>query len=234
MTVIDPAAPLAEVVLAAPASVPLLEALRLDYCCHGERTLDEACAARGFDAPTLAAVLVALDEAGCDGRPDHHDVSRASIEELCEHLVVAHHGPLRTSLARIDHLLATVVRVHRGEHPELEDLQRLVTGLHAELDRHMADEEQVLFPACRALERQGGGTLGDEAIAALEHDHDDVGRTLVAIRELAGGYRTERAFCGTHRMLLEALRRLTAELHQHIHEENNVLFPRVRALANAG
>jgi regulator of cell morphogenesis and NO signaling len=138
---------------------------------------------------------------------------------------------LRSDLQRIDHLLATVVRVHGGEHPELEDLRRVFTGLRDELAEHMTVEERVVFPACGELERGTRTDLNDEVLGALEDEHADVGNGLVALRELTGGYRTDRAFCGTHRALLEALRALAADLHRHIHEENNVLFPRVRVLA---
>jgi regulator of cell morphogenesis and NO signaling len=233
MTLVDPSSTLADMVVAAPHRAPLLEALRQDYCCHGQRSLTEACAQRGLDGPTIAAVLAALDEPWWSGRQDTHDLAGASVDELCQHIVHAHHGPLRTSMARIDHLVDTVVRVHRKEHPELDDLRRLFSGLRDELDHHMLVEEGTVFPAVCELERGTRADLGDETLAALEDDHADVGDALVALRELAGGYRTDRAFCGTHRVLLEALRDFSADLHRHIHEENNILFPQVRALVSA-
>jgi regulator of cell morphogenesis and NO signaling len=90
-------------------------------------------------------------------------------------------------------------------------------------------EERVFFPAARKLEVDGA--LVDEPLLQKhEHDHEHVGDSLTALRELASDYRTDGALCGTHRALLDALRSLEQDLHQHIHEENNVLLPRVRAL----
>jgi regulator of cell morphogenesis and NO signaling len=231
MTTLDASTSLADLVVADPRRARLLEALRLDYCCNGQRSLEEACTQRGLDAATMLAVLAALDDDAFGTRDDEHDVAGATVEQLCEHIVVAHHGPLRSDLQRIEHLLATVVRVHGGEHPELEDLRRVFGGLRDELVDHMAVEERVVFPACGELERGTRTELRDEVLAALEDEHADVGNGLVALRELTGGYRTDRAYCGTHRALLEALGAVAADLHRHIHEENNVLFPRVRELA---
>ena len=231
MTPVDPFTSLADVVNTAPVRARLLEALRLDYGCRGDRTLAEACMQRGLHAPTVAVVLAALDESGWSACYEAHDVAGSSIAQLCDHIVAAHHGPLRSSLARVAHLLTTVVRVHRSEHPELEDLHRLFFGLRAELEEHMMLEERIVFPACRALERGYADGFDAPALIALEDDHAKVGDALVALRELTGGYRAERAYCGTHRAMLDALRGFASDLHQHIHEENNVLFPQVRALS---
>jgi regulator of cell morphogenesis and NO signaling len=230
MTDIDPADTLAALVVADPRRARLLERLRLDYCCGGDRTLAEACALRRLDPVTVATLMdVFADEATCG--PEPHDVGRASIRELCDHIVRSHHQPLRRDLARIADRLATVVRVHGGQHPELADLRRVFEGMRHELVDHLELEEATLFPACRAAEGQPGAEIDLVLIAAHEVDHAQVGEALVALRELSGGYRMQAALCGTHRALLESLRALELDLHQHIHEENNILFPRVRALA---
>jgi regulator of cell morphogenesis and NO signaling len=158
-----------------------------------------------------------------------HDVARATIPELCEHIVTRHHDPLRRDLPRISDLLATVVRVHGKTHRELHDLQRLFTTIREDLEAHMRLEEERLFPACLALCEGQGAALDDGLLALLEDDHQATGDALCALRELAGGYRTEWALCSTHRALLRALRAFEIDMHQHVHEENNVLFPRARA-----
>ena len=231
MNVTDPAAALGELVLNRPAAAALFERLRLDYCCGGGRSLEEACAQRGLDARTVAVLLDALDDEPSTHALPHHDLRHCSIAELCEHIVARHHEPLRTDLPRVEELLGTVVRVHGSRHPELADLQRLYTGMRGELEIHMRLEEHTLFPACRALEEHGAAAGCDaETIALLEGDHADTGDALSALRELCGGYDLEQAFCATHSRLLRSLRALELDLHQHVHEENNVLLPRVRAL----
>lgn len=230
MTVVDPATSLAELLVAVPARARLFERLQLDYCCGGDRTLAQACAQRDLDAHTVAKLIAALDDVPTgDGEP--HDVARASIADLCDHIVGAHHEPLRRELPQISDLLATVVRVHGVQRPELHDLRRLFDGMRRELEEHLTVEEATLFPLCRAVEAQGAAHVDEALLVAHERDHAEVGRTLVALRELSGGYASKRALCGTHRALLEALHALELDLHQHVHEENNILFPRARALA---
>lgn len=230
MTAISPSSTLAELVIARPARTRLFEQLRLDYCCGGSRTLAEACAQRELDPSTVATLITALDAEPGD-RDDAHDVTRASVGDLCDHIVGAHHGALRRDLPLISDLVATVVRVHGVQRPELRDLQRVFTTMRVSLEQHMVVEEETLFPACRATAAGVLRGVDEELLGQHEADHDEVGESLVALRELSGGYGAKRALCGTHRALLESLRELELDLHQHVHEENNILFPRVRAAA---
>lgn len=100
------------------------------------------------------------------------------------------------------------------------------------LQKHLALEEETLFPACRELERSGvvPGVLDEDLLATHEEDHLGVGTALREMRGLGDDYRPEHGLCGTHRNLLHSLHQLELDLHQHVHEENNVLFPRVRNL----
>lgn len=235
MNVTDPSATLGDIVVRKPAATTLFERLRLDYCCGGRRSLEEACGQRGLDAKTVAALLDSLDDEPAMPSPGAHDVGRSTIADLCDHIVARHHDPLRDELPRISERLATVVRVHGGTHPELSDVQRLFESMFGELEIHMHREEHTLFPLCRALDA-GGDASGFDAgvVALLEDEHEDTGDALSALRELCNGYEPAQALCGTHRSLLHALRELELELHQHVHEENNVLFPRVRARIATG
>jgi regulator of cell morphogenesis and NO signaling len=225
----DHASTLGELVLEQPSAAALFERLGLDYCCGGARTLEEACSQHGLDARTVSVLLEALADEPRGADLEAHDVARATIPELCEHIVTRHHDPLRRDLPRISDLLATVVRVHGKTHRELHDLQRLFTTIREDLEAHMRLEEERLFPACLALGEGQGAALDDGLLALLEDDHQATGDALCALREVAGGYRTEWALCSTHRALLRALRAFEIDMHQHVHEENNVLFPRARA-----
>jgi regulator of cell morphogenesis and NO signaling len=230
---IVPSTSLGELVAERPSAAPLLERLQLDYCCGGARTIEEACVQRGLDAPTVVALIESLEEES-DARVEPHDLRNASIGELCDHIVAAHHSETRRALPRIGELAATVVRVHGGMHPELGDVARIFSGLRAELEDHMTLEEERLFPACRAAAGDDQTPApGDELLALLEGQHELTGEALSALRELCGGYDPARALCSTHRVLLDALHQLELDTHQHIHEENNLLFPRVRELLAA-
>jgi regulator of cell morphogenesis and NO signaling len=228
---------LAELVSERPERIELFERLHLDYCCGGSQTLAEACAARGLDARTVAQLLAALEQDQQLGGPtEGRDWSQVSIGELCDHIVSVHHDGLRGELPRIAELLATVVRVHGEGRPELELTERAFTALRNELEPHLIEEEQRLFPACRALEREGSHAAGFELAEVDRHqaEHAEVGSRLAALRELSGGYDREQGLCSTHRALLAALAGFEADLHRHVHEENNILFPRVRELAAGG
>jgi regulator of cell morphogenesis and NO signaling len=194
---LDPQASVASLVLDHPGAADLLERLDVDFCCHGNRSLAEACAERDLDVETIVRVLEA--RAGVAGAETSHayDARAASTAELCEHIVAAHHEPLRAAL----HVCEQVA----GETVEL------------------------LFPACVTV--AAGGEPADERVllAELEDEHADVGEALRALRELTDGFGAENARCGTHRALLDGLAVLERDLHLHIHEENNVLFPRIRS-----
>jgi regulator of cell morphogenesis and NO signaling len=226
-------ATLGEMVRDQPAAAGLFERLGLDYCCGGRRTLQDACADRGLDAGTVATLLDALAAEPDAPGPAAHEVAGLGIAELCDHIVAGHHDPLRAEMPRIADLLATVARVHGADHPEVVALQERFTHVREDLETHMRLEEDALFPACRALD--GGGTVPFDRslLALLEDDHGATGEALAAMRELTGGHRTDTALCGTHRRLLESLLAFERDMHQHVHEENNVLFPRVVAAIGA-
>jgi regulator of cell morphogenesis and NO signaling len=228
---IDPTTTLGELVLDDPARAELFERLGIDYCCRGSRTLEEACAQQGLDAPTVAAVLDANPPATRGGGHEF-DAAHASTAELCDHIVEAHHDRLRLELPRLADTMATVVRVHAADEPGLNDVARIYHGLRDELETHMEREEQHLFPACVAVDA-GERAVDDELLAELEHEHTDVGEALLVLRDLTSGFDVEHARCGTHRALLDGFRELERDLHRHIHEENNVLFPRVRGVLAA-
>jgi regulator of cell morphogenesis and NO signaling len=228
--VIDPRVSLGQLVVEQPARAEVFERLRLDYCCGGDQTLAHACERRGLDVETVRRMLDALEDRPLDRwRLECGDWRRASLAELCDHIVSAHHDRLRSELPGIDELLATVVRVHGARHPELHDLQRLFGTMQHELEAHIETEERVVFPICRRAEADHA-PVDDVVLALHEQEHAETGDALAALRELAHDYDTTGALCGTHRRLLDALQRFELDLHQHIHEENNVLFPRARAL----
>jgi regulator of cell morphogenesis and NO signaling len=231
MTDIAPTTALGDLALAHPAALPMLERLQLDYCCGGRRSLEKACSQRGLDPHTVIAMIEALDG---DGGAEPHDVTRASIAELCDHIVKAHHAKTRHELPRIAELLETVVRVHGAQRAQLVDVKRTFCGMRNELEQHFDLEEELLFPACRAIESgEGSAQLDGRVLELCTDTHELTGEALSALRELCGGYDPKLALCGTHRALLEALHRLEVDLHEHVHEENNLLFPRVRELAAA-
>ena len=209
-----------------PARARVLEQLGIDYCCGGRRTLGEACAERGLDAATVAVLLEGLE---ADRGPTGSDWGRASLAELCDHIVDVHHAYLRRELPRLSELLEKCERAHAVERPELYEIRATFERLRVELEEHLGDEERVLFPACRAV--TAGARPDPELLARLADEHADAGAALRRLSALTDGYDTGTARCNTHRAAIDALAELERDLHEHIHEENNILFPRMRATA---
>jgi regulator of cell morphogenesis and NO signaling len=229
---IDAGTTLAELASEQPARTRLFERMSLDYCCGGASTLGDACRERGLDLDAVREQLEAIDLDAAAPEPEpERDWRQARIEELCEHIVSAHHDYLRRETPRIAELLATVVRVHGADCIDFEIVQRAFGSLRVTLEEHIDDEERALFPACIALERGDADVDLDRAtVERHRNEHEAVGRKLTALHALAGGYDLSQALCSTHGALLDTLRLFEADLHRHIHEENNVLLPRVGAL----
>jgi regulator of cell morphogenesis and NO signaling len=233
MTFIDPAAGLGDLVAQRPARATLFERLRFDYCCGGAQTLAEACEQQALDFHTIRRVIEAFDD-GAQVLPglEDRDWRRASLGHLCDHIVTVHHDGLRRELPQMTELLDSVIRVHGPVHPALYKLAPVFAGLRDELVPHLELEERLLFPACRALDADGAdsGPIDEVLLATHERDHRHIGAALAVLRDLTDDYDVDQAICRTHRRWLEALDALELDLHRHIHEENSVLFPRVRAL----
>lgn len=225
---------LGSIVAERPQTAVVFERLGLDYCCGGQQTLEDACRSRNLDADTVATLLATLDSDHGDGQAGAHDLGEASIDELCDHIVTAHHDPLRERIPRITELMKKVVRAHGSEDPAVIESAELFDQTRIELEAHMTREEEFLFPACReaAADKSGTGP-GDEILAELGDDHQSVGDALKRMRTLNHGYRPELAHCTTHRVLYHEMDEFERDLHIHIHEENNILFPRVREMSGS-
>ncbi len=226
---VTPDRTLGEIVNASPTSAPVLESFGLDYCCGGQRRLDDACSDAGI-AP--ASVVDALTNLGPDPQADWASMGPA---ELVDHLEAVHHAYLHTELARLDALADKVVAVHGDHHPELTEVQATFRELQADLEPHLMKEEQVLFPMIRQLVEVSDlpeshcGSL-QNPISVMMTEHDRVGELLVTLRARTNGFRTPDDGCASYRAFYDGLADLEADTHLHVHKENNVLFPAVVAL----
>ena len=216
---------LGELVAEVPGRAAAFDRVGLDYCCHGHRSLGEACVAAGLDAAMVATQLEDIDAAGAAGEPPEYPTEPAALTDFIE---ATHHRYLHDELPALDALAAKVRDVHRKRHPELADVHRLVAELRTELEPHLLKEERVLFPAIRAL--AGGarefpfGTVANP-VRMMSREHDRCGELLVELRAVTRDHAVPDDACASYRSLYERLAALEADTHRHIHLENNVLFP---------
>lgn len=221
---------LAEVVRAVPGSERTLESFGLDYCCGGGRTLADACRDLDLAPTTVLQQLVRLEP-----QPEPDWASMAP-DALVDHLEATHHAYLHAELPRLSALADKVVAAHGSRHPELAEARRTYEAIRADLEPHLAKEEQVLFPMVRALAAATTtapefhcGTL-QNPISVMLSEHDQVGDLLATLRRLTEGYQAPADGCASYRALFDGLAELEADTHLHVHKENNVLFPAVVAI----
>lgn len=222
-----------ELVRERPGRARVFEELGIDYCCGGKKPLAEACARKGRDVET---VLASIDEADASASvEDATDYVSMPLDELADHIVTTHHAYLLRELPRMQQMSAKVAKVHGEKDGRLAELAAVVDALAAELTSHMMKEERILFPVIRLLEQTDSlppmpfGTLANP-IRAMEAEHDTAGSGLEDMDRLTDGYRPPDWACNTYRALLDGLHELELDLHQHIHKENNILFPRALAV----
>jgi regulator of cell morphogenesis and NO signaling len=223
-----------EVALQMPESTRLFESLKIDYCCGGNQPLAKACASAGVDVDDVMEMLAGV------GQPNEaaSDFQNASLAELITHIIDTHHVFTKTEMERLQALADKVLNAHGGNHPELVHLDELLTQLCDDLKPHMFKEEQVLFPYITAMTRTGivpfapFGTVNNP-IRMMMREHDTAGEILRELRSLTSDYKVPADACISYRTLYQALENFEKDLHQHIHLENNILFPQALAMENA-
>lgn len=226
-----------ELALESSTATRIFEKLGIDYCCGGHKSLDEACRAANL---SVDSVQRELDSAKQEARPNGgRDWQREPLSELIAHINATHHKFVRQEIARLTPLMEKVCGKHGPNHPELPHIQAIFRGLSQELTSHLMKEEMVLFPYVARMEEaviEGEpvlpppfGTVANP-VAMMEHEHGSAGDALRAIRSASNGYVAPEGACASYQTLYRGLEEFEADLHEHIHLENNILFPRALAM----
>jgi regulator of cell morphogenesis and NO signaling len=226
----------AEIAREHPAAVPVFEAFGIDYCCGGNRPLETACARQNV---SLNLMLSNLSSALVT-RPaeDERHWMTAPLADLADYIVEQHHSYAKRELPRLAALATKVEARHGHMFPETHQIRELVEAMSSEMLTHMLKEEQVLFPRLKAIEEAAGAGQKPEAaffgalinpIRRMMNDHDDTGHVLKSLRSLSHDYRAPERACTSFQALYRGLDALEKDIHQHIHLENNILFPRALA-----
>ena len=160
-----------------------------------------------------------------------------TLTDLANHIEETHHAYLRAEFPRLDMMTEKVAAVHGDHNESLHAVRQTFLALVAELQSHMMKEEQILFPMVRQIDSDEPtpashcGTIANP-IRQMEAEHDIAGSALETLNGLTNGYTPPEWACNTYRAMLDALAHLESDMHQHIHKENNVLFPRAIELEN--
>ncbi len=221
-----------------PAATRIFEKFGIDYCCGGNQSLKQACERARLSVDEVIDSLEMAEETSRATKAVH-DWTTEPLSELAAHINNTHHKYTREEIARLRPLFQKVCSVHGKNHSELFTMQESFEGLAQELTMHMMKEEKVLFPYIVRMEEASienspvvPAPFGrvENPIAMMVHEHDPAGSALGIMREASSNYKVPPEACTTYQTLFNALGDFEADLHQHIHLENNILFPRAIAL----
>lgn len=204
----------------------------IDFCCQGNRTIQDACKAKNIDA---SSVLADLNEANKASTASFIDYQSWPLDLLVDYIEKKHHRYVEDKTQEIKPYLDKICRVHGDRHPELLEINNLFNEAAGELAAHMKKEELILFPFVRKiakakqenakLEAPHFGTV-ENPIQMMMHEHNTEGERFRKIENLSNNYTPPVDACNTYRVTFALLKEFEADLHLHIHLENNILFPK--------
>lgn len=225
-------ASVAEIALRYPQSISIFNRYNLDYCCNGKRPFTQLCQKANLDAETVWAEIMAKQE-----NTTNHQLVFENWEPslLIDYIVHHHHTYVRDSIPQLQALLNKVCQVHGDEHPELEGIREEFNELADELIHHLPKEENILFPAIKAMVDKSAGRpmlhSVHAPVAVMEDEHETAGRLIKSIRATSNNYTPPANACLSYQLTYKLLQEFESDLMQHIHLENNILFPKALALA---
>ncbi|UPZ13774.1 iron-sulfur cluster repair di-iron protein [Flavobacterium humidisoli] len=205
---------------------------RIDFCCKGDRTVTEVCDKQNIDADTLLENVLQVVQSENSGSIDFNSWP---LDLLADYIEKTHHRYVEEKTNVLLPFLDKLCKVHGANHPELFKINELFIGCAGELSQHMKKEELVLFPFVKRmiktkdsdgiLQQPSFGTVSNP-IAMMMHEHDNEGERFREIAALTDNYTPPADACTTYRVTFAMLKEFEADLHKHIHLENNILFPK--------
>lgn len=205
---------------------------RIDFCCNGNRTIQEACDKKKTGTDRL---IEELKQVVYSSNSAAIDYASWPVDLLADYIEKKHHRYVESKIQEIKPLLKKIVSVHGAQHPELAEVEALFTASAGELSMHMKKEELILFPFIRKMtaNQLAGevtplphfGTV-QNPINGMHHEHDTEGERFRTIAELTNHYTPPSDACATYQVTFSLLKEFEEDLHLHIHLENNILFPK--------
>jgi regulator of cell morphogenesis and NO signaling len=241
--ILDTTKTVRDVAVENPAAIRVFENLKIDYCCGGDLPLVEACRNAGVSIGEVAELIKNAENGAAQTIGALPNFPAMSLAALADYIVRTHHKFTREENERITHLLEKVCAAHAANHPELFEIQKVFGALRLEIENHLLKEERMLFPYIALMESSLAfgmpvppapfGTT-QNPIKVMVREHGAAGEHLREIRNLSGEFAVPSDGCATYKSLYAALEAFERDLHQHIHLENNILFPRAVEMEASG
>ena len=198
----------------------------IDFCCGGKSSLSAACAEKGIKIDWLESELLKIRNSP---KSPSLEYSAWSLDFLCDYIVNTHHKYVLKTLPDLVFYTAKIASVHGEHHPELKEVESIISEINEELLQHLKNEEEVLFPAIRNLVKKDPslkiGVITTE-ITRMWKEHEFAGGAMDKIRQITGNYSVPADGCNTYHVAFRLLKQFEDDLHVHVHLENNILFPK--------
>ena len=223
---------LAQIVNSNHQAASVFEKYHLDFCCKGKRSLEQACTDQQL---SISKVTEDLENIFTKDSNSTVDFEKMNLTQLADYIVQTHHAYVKNEMPQIYAYLERISSKHGDRHPELYKIFQTFSAVKEEMEGHMKKEELVLFPRIKELEKLANNenanlqlNLGylQSPITVMEQEHDHAGNLLNDIRILSNDYTPPQDACTTYRLSFAALKAFELDLHQHVHLENNMLFPK--------
>lgn len=208
----------------------------IDFCCGGRISLAVICREKGLDLAALQQEIAEVKSAPVDRSCNY---AAWELPFLADYIVNTHHAFLNENTGQIAAYADKIAGVHGKHHPEVIEIAAIFAKIATDMAAHLREEEEVLFPAIKRIyaARKAGDTpdaRDTETIRStlirLDHEHQEIGDAVHAIRHLANGYALPDDVCNTFAVTYRMLREFEDDLHKHVHLENNILFPKAGRL----
>lgn len=226
-------ASVADIALRFPHSIDILNKYHLDYCCNGKKPFDDACTRKGLDPEKIWQEVQRAGGGSSLGKPDRFESWNLAL--LIDYIVMNHHQYVETAIPEIKGLLNKVCSAHGEDQPYLLSVREDFISLAEELLAHLPKEEEILFPAIKQIEKDAWNDKSSPddltiPIMVMEHEHEVAGALVHSIRSLTNNFMPPAFACPTFLITYKMLQEFDDDLMQHIHLENNILFPKAKLL----
>ncbi|MFC3040619.1 iron-sulfur cluster repair di-iron protein [Virgibacillus xinjiangensis] len=220
----------ANIVKVFPKASDLFKVHQIDFCCGGHRPLKESFEEKNLDEQSILSELNQAFTRWQEEGNQATDWDTASLTELVDHIVHRHHAYLMEELPALGQFVTKIYRKHGENQPHLKELHKLYGKFMTEMEEHTIKEENDVFPLIKEYEQNPSDALIrqiHEANGELESEHDEVGKLLKEMRRITDGFKPHANACGSYQITYARLKELEDNTFQHIHLENNILFPRI-------